>query len=80
MYSNYNYNYTNNKINNLQSSQTNSEQIITKPKLYLTNIFIIDWDDTLFPTTWVNTNKINMSDVNSVKDYKLYFLELDKKK
>ena len=78
MYSNYNYNYTNNKINNLQSSQTNSEQIITKPKLYLTNIFIIDWDDTLFPTTWVNTNKINMSDVNSVKDYKLYFLELDK--
>jgi hypothetical protein len=76
MYSN--YNYTNNKINNLQSSQTNSEQIITKPKLYLTNIFIIDWDDTLFPTTWVNTNKINMSDVNSVKDYKLYFLELDK--
>ena len=76
MYSNYNYN--NNKINNLQSSQTNSEQIITKQKLYLTNIFIIDWDDTLFPTTWVNTNKINMSDVNSVKDYKLYFLELDK--
>ena len=22
-------------------------------KLYLNNIFIIDWDDTLFPTSWV---------------------------
>jgi hypothetical protein len=73
MYSNYN-----NNINNLKSSQTNSEQIITKTKLYLTNIFIIDWDDTLFPTTWVNNKKINMNNENSIKDYKLYFLELDK--
>jgi hypothetical protein len=73
MYSNYNK-----KINNLQSSQTNSEQIILKTKLYLTNIFIIDWDDTLFPTTWVNSNKINMTNSNSINDYKLYFLELDK--
>jgi hypothetical protein len=24
------------------------------------NIFIIDWDDTLFPTTWVNNKKINI--------------------
>lgn len=87
MYSNYNQNKNNNnfnnenitdKINNLKSNKTNSEQIITKTKLYLTNILIIDWDDTLFPTTWVNNNKINMSDSSSVKNYKLYFLELDK--
>ncbi len=67
-----------NSIGNLQSNRTNSNQIITKSKLYLTNIFIIDWDDTLFPTTWVNSNGINLTDTNSVSNYKLYFLELDK--
>ena len=46
-------------------------------KLYLTNIFIIDWDDTLFPTTWVNSNKININNIDSINKYKLYFLELD---
>lgn len=49
-----------------------------KNKIYLTNIFIIDWDDTLFPTTWVNKNDINFNDSNSYSKYKLYFLELDK--
>ncbi len=67
-----------NSIGNLQSNRTNSNQIITKSKLYLTNIFIIDWDDTLFPTTWVNSNGINLTDTSSVSNYKLYFLELDK--
>jgi len=47
-------------------------------KLYLTNIFIIDWDDTLFPTTWVIKNDIKLSSTESVNNYKLYFLELDK--
>jgi hypothetical protein len=42
-----------------------------KNKLYLTNIFIIDWDDTLFPTTWVNCNGINLNDSNSISNYKL---------
>jgi hypothetical protein len=65
-------------IGRLPSNKTNSTQVITKPKLYLTNIFIIDWDDTLFPTTWVNANGISLSDANSVSNYKLYFLELDK--
>jgi len=32
---------------------------IKKNKIYLTNLFIIDWDDTLFPTTWVNKNNID---------------------
>jgi hypothetical protein len=42
------------------------------------NIIFIDWDDTLFPTTWVNKNKINCLDKNDVNKYKLIFLELDK--
>jgi len=49
-----------------------------KSKLYLTNIIIIDWDDTLFPTSWVNKNNIKFDDRNTVDKYKLYFLELDK--
>ncbi len=71
--------YQNQKnINNLSSNIINSQQIITKTKLYLTNIFIIDWDDTLFPTTWVNQKQINLTDAQSINNYKLYFLELDK--
>lgn len=49
-----------------------------KNKIYLTNLFIIDWDDTLFPTTWVNKNNINFNKSNCSDEYKLYFLELDK--
>ncbi len=71
--------YQNQKnINNLSSNIINSQQIITKTKLYLTNIFIIDWDDTLFPTTWVNQKQINLTNALSIDNYKLYFLELDK--
>lgn len=49
-----------------------------KTKIYLTNIFIIDWDDTLFPTTWIHKNSIDVSKSNTIKEYKVYFLELDK--
>lgn len=44
----------------------------------MSNIFIIDWDDTLFPSTWVNQKNINLHDVESVNLYELYFIELDK--
>jgi len=59
-------------FNNQNKSLTNTE------KLYFTNIFIIDWDDTLFPTSWVNKNVISIDNIESIKDYKLYFIELDK--
>lgn len=49
-----------------------------KNKIYLTNIFIIDWDDTLYPTTWVNKNSIDVGNTNILEEYKIYFLELDK--
>ena len=41
------------------------------------NIILMDWDDTIFPTTWVNENKINLTDINSLNKYKLFFIELD---
>jgi len=49
-----------------------------KNKIYLINIFIIDWDDTLYPTTWVNKNSIDVSKTNLLQEYRVYFLELDK--
>lgn len=49
-----------------------------KNKIYLTNIFIIDWDDTLYPTSWVNKNSIDVSKTSILQEYKIYFLELDK--
>jgi hypothetical protein len=47
-------------------------------KIYLTNIFIVDWDDTLFPTNWVTKNQIDIANINSINKYKLFFIELDK--
>ena len=47
-------------------------------KIYLTNIFILDWDDTLFPSTWVNLKKINLANSDEINNYKIYFLELDR--
>lgn len=46
-------------------------------KVYLTNIFIIDWDDTLFPTNWVTKNNIDITEKDSYNKYKLFFIELD---
>jgi len=46
-------------------------------KVYLTNIFIIDWDDTLFPTNWATKNNIDIINFDSYNKYKLFFIELD---
>jgi hypothetical protein len=40
------------------------------------NIFILDFDDTLFPTHWFQTNKIKLSG-EIYEKYKLYFINLD---
>jgi hypothetical protein len=42
------------------------------------NIIFIDWDDTLFPTTWIHNNNINCTNKEDINKYKLFFLELDK--
>lgn len=44
----------------------------------ITNITIIDWDDTLFPTNWVTKNKVDMNNKEHINSYRVYFLELDK--
>jgi hypothetical protein len=42
-------------------------------------IFLVDWDDTLFPTAFVNKNNINLKNPSDIDNYKLFFIELDKK-
>ena len=37
------------------------------------SVVFIDWDDTLFPTTWINKNNIN---IKNIKNYKV-FIKLD---
>lgn len=37
---------------------------------------ILDWDDTLFPTTWTTKNKLNFENNNAIK-YADYFSDLD---
>ncbi len=41
-------------------------------------LIILDWDDTLFPTTWVTTNDINIKKINnSNKSILSYFQQVD---
>lgn len=40
-------------------------------------LIIYDWDDTLFPTTWLFKNSININIIADTQKYKLYFNELD---
>jgi hypothetical protein len=40
-------------------------------------LIILDWDNTLFPTTWVVRNNINLNDIESKEKHTSYFLHLD---
>ena len=41
-------------------------------------LIILDWDDTLFPTTWVTTNDINIKNINNNQNTILsYFKQVD---
>ena len=41
-------------------------------------LFILDWDDTLFPTNWVIKNGINLMNSSTRDQYTTYFQELDR--
>lgn len=41
-------------------------------------LFILDWDDTLFPTNWVMKNGINLMNSSIREQYVTYFQELDR--
>ena len=41
-------------------------------------LFILDWDDTLFPTNWVIKNAISLTNPMQLNTYANYFQELDR--
>lgn len=41
------------------------------------SLIILDWDDTLFPTSWLVKNSIDLTIITDIQKYKLYFAELD---
>lgn len=41
-------------------------------------LFILDWDDTLFPTNWVMKNGINLMNSSIRDQYMVHFQELDR--
>lgn len=40
-------------------------------------LIILDWDDTIFPTSWVIKNNINLNDKNMQNQYIVFFARLD---
>lgn len=40
-------------------------------------LIILDWDDTLFPTTWITSNEINLKNNIDTDKFKGYFLQVD---
>ena len=40
-------------------------------------VIVLDWDDTLFPTSWVINNKIDLTDPNNRIIYYKFFNKLD---
>lgn len=40
-------------------------------------LIILDWDDTLFPTTWITTNEINLKNNMDTDKYRGYFSRID---
>lgn len=40
-------------------------------------LIIFDWDDTLFPTSWILSNGIEVRNIVSIRRYIVYFNELD---
>jgi len=40
-------------------------------------LIILDWDDTLFPTSWIIKNNINLNDKSTQNQYIVFFARLD---
>ena len=43
----------------------------------MNSLTILDWDDTLFPTTWILKNSFNLSNPLLINKYIVFFSELD---
>lgn len=65
-------------INNI----TNKKPVVRNKKPININksntLLILDWDDTLFPTSWIVKNNINLNNNKDIQKNLNYFIELDK--
>jgi hypothetical protein len=43
----------------------------------LRTVVIFDWDDTLFPTTWLSSQHIDIANFEEARKYMIYFNEVD---
>lgn len=67
---------SNNKI--LKNTYKNTKNNINNKISTNNTLFILDWDDTLFPTNWITKNNINLSDSNTRNGHIEYFKVLDR--
>jgi len=61
-------------LNNYMKNKYNADDSIN----YNNTLFILDWDDTLFPTHWVTKNGINIMNNNERDQYFEFFKDLDR--
>ena len=60
------------------SKSSVSKQIIPTINCNKETIVLIDWDDTLFPTTWVTRNEISIHQISNMKPkHRIFFMKLD---
>jgi len=70
---------TNHENLETKSSQFSlSRKIVPAINTNKETIIMIDWDDTLFPTTWITRNNINVYQMSNMKpEYRIFFMKLD---
>lgn len=71
--------YTNNitKINKINKINTKYNSFDNQYDIKSSTVIILDWDDTLFPTSWVVNNNINLTDSLNRWKYLSIFNKLD---
>jgi len=66
------------KIETKSSNSSLSRKIVPAINTNKETLIMIDWDDTLFPTTWITRNNINVYQVSNMKpEYRIFFMKLD---
>lgn len=73
--------HTQKNYKNLETKSSNSSlsrKIVPAINTNKETIIMIDWDDTLFPTTWITRNNINVYQLSNMKpEYRIFFMKLD---
>jgi hypothetical protein len=65
-------------MNNLKKNNSLNEMSrVGLAKITKQSLIILDWDDTLFPTSWISDNSINITDSKFKQHHIQYFMNLD---